>query len=249
MTIEFCLPIFNEEKILRYNVLRLIEYMQKQNFSFNWKIILLINGSNDNSYEIGQNLSHEHLKIIGCFNYPEAGRGKTLKRYYLTSPADILVYMDSDLAVSLDNIPDLINPLISDQADLVTGSRLLPESKIKRSFIRELSSQSYNFLSKIILGHKFSDLQCGFKAIRAPVFKAIAPYIKDEKWFFDTEIIAFSHYHGWRIKEIPVDWSENRWDERKSKVNVLHDSCKFIYNLIKLKIRLLKTTKHIKHNT
>jgi selenophosphate synthetase-related protein len=115
----------------------------------------------------------------------------------------------------------------------------LPDSKINRSFIRELSSQSYNFLSKIILGHNFSDLQCGFKAIKVDVFNKIAPYIKDNKWFFDTELIFFTNYFGYKIKEMPVDWQENRYDKRKTKVNLIKDSFKFIINLIKLKIKIL----------
>ena len=134
---------------------------------------------------------------------------------------------------------DSINNQIKNKADLTIGSRLLPESKIERSFIRELSSQSYNFLSRVILNHNFSDLQCGFKAIKNKTFKKISPHIKGDKWFFDTELVAFTNYFKFRVKEIPVNWSENRYDERKSKVNLLKDSIKFFINLIKLKIRVL----------
>ena len=139
--------------------------------------------------------------------------------------------MDIDLAVSLHNIPNLIKPLIQDNFDLVIGSRLLPRSKTARSALRTFSSKTYNLLSRLILGHNLSDLQCGFKAIKTKPFKHLIPYIKDNKWFFDTELIAFADYFGYRIKEIPVAWQENRYQARKSKVNLINDSIKFIINL------------------
>jgi len=243
MKIEFCIPIYNEEKILKNNVIKLLRFFQSQNYNFDWQIILVVNGSSDNSWAICQELKSEYAGLIECRNFPEPGRGQALKKYYLSSQADVLVYMDVDLAVSLNNISDLISPIIAGQADLVIGSRLMPDSKIERSFIRELSSQTYNFLSKVILGHNFSDLQCGFKAVRTEAFKKFADNIKDNKWFFDTELIAYAHHFGYRVKEIPVDWSENRWDQRKSKVNLLRDSLRFLVNLVKLKIRIINTKK------
>jgi len=243
MKVDFCLPIYNEEKILEKNVLKLLNYCSAQQFNFDWKITIVSNGSSDSSSTIGEKLKAENSDKINFINIKTPGRGQALKTYWLKSPADIVVYMDIDLAVSLDEIPRLIQPIINKTFDLLVGSSLMPESKIKRSFIRELSSQSYNFLSRVILKHNFSDMQCGFKAVKAEVFKKIAPYIKDTKWFFDTELIIFTKIFGYKIKEIPVNWSENRYDERESKVNMFKDSFKFLYNLIALKIRLANIKK------
>jgi glycosyltransferase involved in cell wall biosynthesis len=243
-SIHFCLPVYNEEKILEANVLKLLKFLQKQDQSYDWQIVILVNGSSDSSASISNNLSRNHPQIK-FIEVKTGGRGNVLHYYWDKSTGDINIYMDIDLAVSLDNIPHLINPLLNDEADLVIGSRLLPNSKIERSFLRELSSQTYNFLSKIILRHNFSDMQCGFKAVKTEKFKKIASHIKDKKWFFDTELIAFGKHFGWKITEIPVDWSENRYDERKSKVNIIRDSLKFLINLTKLKIRLIKTPKNI----
>jgi hypothetical protein len=145
--------------------------------------------------------------------------------------------MDVDLAVSPDNIHDLIKPFLKNQVDLVIGSRLLANSKIKRSFIREFVSQTHLYISKIILGHNFSDLQCGFKAIKRKSFLNISNSITNPYWFFDTELIFFSKKNKLKIIEIPVDWSENRYDERKSKVNICTDSLRAFLNLLKLRVR------------
>ncbi|MFA5050807.1 MAG: glycosyltransferase [Patescibacteria group bacterium] len=243
MFIEFCLPIYNEEKILKNNVLKLLNYCNSQNFNFDWRIVILNNGSTDNSEKISQELQKEYPQKIKIENLEQPARGRAIKLYYQKSQADIVAYMDIDLAVSLNNIPNLIDSILKENYDLVIGSRLLPDSKIERSFIRSLSSKIYILLSRIILHHNLSDLQCGFKAIKTDVFKKIMSYIKDDKWFFDTELITFTHYFGYKIKEIPVDWQENRYDQRKTKVHLLKDSLNFILNLIKLKMRLYKIRK------
>jgi len=237
MLIEFCVPVYNEEKILKKNAMQLFKYCQKQKFSFSWKIIILNNGSIDNTNNICRQIANEKIKIKYIKNQ---GKGRAIKTYGIKTKADIMVYMDIDLAVSLHYIPCLIRPIIQEGVDLAIGSRLLPASKTERSFLRSLSSKSYNLLSKIVLKHNLSDLQCGFKAIRVNKFKQLIPYIQNNNWFFDTELIAFANNLGCRIKEIPVDWQENRYETRKSRVNLISDSMKFIINLIKLKQRMLK---------
>lgn len=237
MLVEFCLPIYNEEKIIEKNVLKIVNFCKEKNLPFNWRVIIVNNGSKDNSLAISQKLSADN-KQIGYTTILEPGRGQALKKYWLTSNADVVAYMDADLAVSLNNIIDLINPFVNNEADLVIGSRMMPGATIKRSFIRELISQSCNILYRLIIGNNISDTQCGFKAIKTEVFKKIAPYIEDNKWFFDTEIISFTHHLGYKIKEVPVNWEENRYDERKSKVNLLKDSFIHLKNLLRLKKRL-----------
>ncbi len=232
MLVEFCLPVYNEENILKENTLKLLEFLKQQSYNFAWRIIILNNGSTDNSKIIGQELVNHRIKII---DFKDSGKGRAIKRYGLVSRADWLIYMDIDLAVSLANINDLTEQLITTQYDMIIGSRLLPESKVDRSPARSLSSKIYNFLSRIILSHKFTDLQCGFKAIRTEIFKNIIPLIKDNNWFFDTELIYLAHRRNYRLKEIPVNWSENRYQQRKSKVRLIKDGVIFLIKLINLR--------------
>ncbi len=247
MKVEFCLPVYNEEKILAESCQKLYNFLLDQNFNFDWQIVMVVNGSSDHSPLIAQRLSLEFPAKIKFENISEPGRGQALKRYWLNSPADIFVYMDIDLAVSLDAIPQLIEPLLKHECQLVVGSRLLPNSQIARSFIRELSSQTYNFLSRRLLKHHLSDMQCGFKAITKSAFTTIAPYLQDPNWFFDTEMIIISLAAGYQIKEIPVNWQENRYDRRKSKVKLLRDSSKMFRNLIRLRRRLPSISQAIKN--
>jgi glycosyltransferase involved in cell wall biosynthesis len=241
MLVEFIIPCHNEEQILEKNSLKLLNFLNDQNYSFDWKIILVLNGITDNSITIAEKLKKQNQKI-DLFIIKEKAKGNALKTYLNYSSANFLIYMDIDLAVSLENITGLVENLLKNNYDLVIGSRLLPESKTNRSFFRELSSRIYIFLSKIILGHSFSDLQCGFKGMTKDLFSNTSKYIEDKNWFFDTELLIFANFLNYKIKEIPVDWAEDRYEKRTSKIKILSDSLIFIKNLWKLKKRL-KTVK------
>ncbi|KKQ40816.1 MAG: hypothetical protein US58_C0012G0025 [Candidatus Magasanikbacteria bacterium GW2011_GWA2_37_8] len=237
MKVEFCLPVYNEAAILKDNVLRLLGFVKQQNFSFDWQIVLIVNGSSKEFEDLAKGISNDFDSLIKTVIYAEKGKGRAIKNYALVSTADVFVYMDADLAVALTDLPSLVTPLLNNEADLVMGSRLLKGSKKERSFFREFSSLIYIWLSKIILRHSFSDLQCGFKAINLQKFKQIVPLIKDNQWFFDTELIYLFQKNNWRIKEIPVDWSENRYQARRSKIKVFKDGWSFLKKLVELRVR------------
>jgi len=236
MKIDFCLPAHNETLIIENNVNKLLSYCLEQNFSFNWQIVIIVNGSNNEFENLATEIAKKNEKIKTVV-YQEKGKGLAVKKYALESEADIYVYMDMDLAVALEDISQLINPIINDGYDLVFGSRMLAKSTIERSFLRELSSQTYAMLSRVILKHRFSDLQCGFKAIKTSLFKKIIPLIKDDYWFFDTELICLAKENDLKIKEIPVNWSENRYEFRKSKINLFKDTFIFLSKLMEFRFR------------
>lgn len=234
MLVDICLPAHNEETILKKNTLRLYEFCKNQNLPFDWKITIIINASTDHSLLIAQELANKIPEVF-VLTINEPGRGNALQYTWLHSTAEIVCYMDSDLAVSLSSLPVLLTPIINNRADITIGSRYLSESIISRSIIREITSRAYNSLAKLFLKHRYLDLQCGFKAIRQSVFTNLNPYLKDKNWFFDTEIIIWADKLGYTIKEIPVNWKEARFENRTSKVKLLKDSFYFIKKLSNLR--------------
>ncbi len=239
--IIFVVPVHNEEKIITNNIEKLMQFGERQAYPFDWRILVVVNGSSDQTLEMARSLEDRFPGRVSVLDFPEPGRGAALKRAWLASDADIVMYMDIDLAVSLEHLMELVLPILAGESDMVIGSRNLIDSKVKRSLLREAISQSYNFLSRLILNHGFSDLQCGFKAIRLDAFKSIASRLDTTHWFFDTELVVWARRQGLVIKEIPVDWSENRFERRKSKVHLMRDSCKFFLNLLRLRFRLSRS--------
>jgi hypothetical protein len=103
----------------------------------------------------------------------------------------------------------LVAPVISGHSDLAIGSRLAPSSRVVRSAKREFVSRGYNVLLRAAFGARFSDAQCGFKAVRADVARELLPLVADTGWFFDTELLVIAEKVGLRIHEVPVDWVED----------------------------------------
>lgn len=237
MLVDICIPCHNEELILEKNILHLLNFCQKQNFSFTWRIIIIVNGSSDKSAIISEKLALKYQAIIAR-TIISPGKSNAVNTAWQESPADIFAYMDSDLAVSLQSLPPLLTPLLENKADMVVGCRLHKQSNIKRSLNREIISRSYNFLARLFLHNPCHDLQCGFKAIKSTVFRKLSPHITDTRWFFDTELITWAYYFNYKILEIPVNWEEARFRGRSSTIKIFRDSTLFIKNLYTLRKKL-----------
>lgn len=237
MKIDFCFPVYNENEIFEISIKKTIQYFEDTGFEFEWSVVYIVNGSSDDFIELVKNVKEKYDKNIKFVIYPEKGKGRSIKRYFSESNADILTYMDIDLSTSLEHIPSLIYPIINGEADLVIGSRLLSSSSNSRFWFRNIVSKTYIFLSKMILSHNFTDLQCGFKAIQKTVWQKVSKRIEDNDYFFDTEFVYFAYKLGYGVKEIPVNWIENRYITRRSKINVWKEGLRFLFKLMELKRR------------
>jgi putative flippase GtrA len=145
------------------------------------------------------------------------GRGRALHTAWGTSDADVLVYMDVDLSTDLAALLPLVAPLLSGHSDLAIGTRLARASRVVRGPKREVISRCYNAILRAVLGAKFSDAQCGFKAIRRDRAEQLLPLVEDTGWFFDTELLVLAQRAGLRIHEVPVDWV----DDPDSRVDIV----------------------------
>jgi glycosyltransferase involved in cell wall biosynthesis len=237
MTVIICLPIKNEEKILKNNVEMVLRYLSEQNLDFNWQVVIVVNGSIDSSLEIAQAISKRHERV-DYLNIDQSGKGRAVKYCFdkYVRRADYLMYMDIDLAVSLSDLKPLFREIYN--YDLVFGSRLMPGSITDRSWFREISSRVYNYISRLILKHSFLDLQCGFKIIKKEAYQSVRKRLEDNNWFFDSEWVIMLYRLGFKLKEIPVHWQENRYQKRSSRVNIFKDTFKFLLALKKLYFRL-----------
>lgn len=206
-TIDIVVPARNEAATLRQNIGTLHTYL-RQHLTHKWTITIADSASTDDTLRIAQNLAHAfpHVRVV---HEEVKGRGRVLKAAWQTSDADILVYLDEDLSTDLSSLPDLIKPLVSGEAPLAIGSRLLPASQTQRSAKRELISRTYVWLLKRTLRLRVSDAQCGFKAIRRDAAQEILVDTTDNAWFFDTELLAQAQHRGWHVHEVPVRWVED----------------------------------------
>jgi glycosyltransferase involved in cell wall biosynthesis len=212
--LDIAIPVYNEERSLELCVRELHAFVQEQ-IPFPTRITIIDNASKDGTRSIG-------MRLVGLFDgvrfvhIAEKGRGRALRAAWMASDARVLAYMDVDLSTRLSALPALIAPILSGAGDITIGSRLVPGARVVRSAQRELISRGYNLLLRGVLRTRFRDAQCGFKAIRAEVARELLPVIRDQGWFFDTELLVAAQRAGFRIHEVPVDWVE----DPDSRVNV-----------------------------
>jgi glycosyltransferase involved in cell wall biosynthesis len=207
--VDIVIPVYNEERDLEKSVTRLREFLL-HNCPYRWRIVVADNASRDRTLDIAQELSKRWPDEVGYVHLDRKGRGRALRRAWLDSDADVVSYMDVDLSTGLDAFMPMIEPLVKGELHVATGSRLLPQSRIKRSLTREFISRSYNLMVKLLFPFKrFSDAQCGFKACTRKAVRELVPLVQDQAWFFDSELLLRAEQRGYRVHDVPVQWDED----------------------------------------
>ena len=213
--LDVVVPVYNEEATLADSVYRLHRHLRDQ-FPFPARITIADNASVDGTPRIAEELAAE-LEDVRVVRLDQKGRGRALHAVWSTSDAPVLAYMDVDLSTDLAALAPLVAPLISGHSDLAIGTRLGRGARVVRGPKREIISRCYNLILKSALAARFSDAQCGFKAIRADVAQRLLPHVADTGWFFDTELLVLAERAGLRIHEVPVDWV----DDLDSRVDIV----------------------------
>jgi glycosyltransferase involved in cell wall biosynthesis len=213
-TVDVVVPVLNEAHVLEKSINRLRLFLDAR-LRYRWSIVIVDNGSSDGTREIAQRLAAE-LPQVRFLHLVQRGRGRALRSAWLQSGADIVCYMDVDLSTGLEHVPELLDAIAVEGYDIAVGSRLMRESRTRRSPKREFISRAYNLLVRLTLFTRFSDAQCGFKAVSREVVERIVPQIEDQSWFFDTELLVLAEKQGYRIKDIPVLWIED--DDSRVKI-------------------------------
>ena len=213
--IEIVVPVRDEEAALALSVRRLHRFLTAE-FPFSWRIVIADNASTDATPEVAAALARE-LPSVGWMRLEQAGRGRALRAAWAASEAQVVCYTDVDLSTDLRALLPLVAPLLSGHSDVAIGTRLAHGARVVRGPKRELISRGYNAIVRTALRARFSDAQCGFKAVRADLVHELLPAVRDEEWFFDTELLINAQRRGLRIHEVPVDWI----DDPDSRVRIV----------------------------
>jgi len=227
--IDIVIPVYNEERDLGPSVRRLHDYLGSE-FPFPAIITIADNASKDGTLAVAQSLANE-LTRVRVIHLDKKGRGRALRAAWLQSDAAVVAYMDVDLSTDLRALLPLVAPLLSGHSDLAIGSRLARGARVKRGPKREIISRCYMLVLRLALGANFTDAQCGFKAVRTSVAKQLLPLVKDEAWFFDTELLILAQRAGLRVHEVPVDWT----DDPDSRVAIMRTAIEDLRGVVRLR--------------
>jgi glycosyltransferase involved in cell wall biosynthesis len=207
VAVDIVVPVHNEETDLEPSIRRLHAYLTHA-FPLRARIIIADNASTDSTWPRARALA-ESLPGVRAVRLDVKGRGHALRAAWSESDAPVVAYMDVDLSTDLAALHPLVAPLLSGHSDVAIGTRLSRHARVVRGPKRELISRAYNVLLHSVLRTRFSDAQCGFKAVRADRARMLLPSIEDNGWFFDTELLVLAERAGMRIHEVPVDWTDD----------------------------------------
>ncbi len=207
-TLDVVIPVYNEELELEERVNTLVGYLMTNLPDFSWKVTIADNASTDKTPDIGKKLQKKYPEV-SYFRLEQKGRGRAVKTVWTASKADIVAYMDVDLSSDLKHFPSLVRSLLRGY-DIAIGTRNLSNSHVYgRNLLRTITSKGYIALIKLFFQVRFSDAQCGFKAVTRKVVTNLIPHIEDNAWFFDSELLIVGEKLGYRIYEEAVTWIDN----------------------------------------
>lgn len=232
MKLNVTIPVFNEERRLERGIRRLSPFLAERMVG-DYELVIADNASTDGTADIARRLAAEfpRMRVV---RLEAKGRGGALRHVWSTSDAEVCSYMDVDLSADLESFPELVRAVASGGADLAVGSRLLQKEETQRSWQREVLSRGYNGLLRAVFGVRFSDAQCGFKAISRAAAQVLLPLVENNHWFFDTELLVLAEKAGFRIHDLPVRWRE----DRDSTVKVLRTVGEDLRGILRLRARL-----------
>jgi len=232
LTVDVVIPVLNEETALPVCISKLRDFFAR-NPGPEWRILVADNGSTDRTVEVANSLMGD-ARDLNVTHLELRGRGRALKQAWLESDADVLCYMDVDLSTDLKSLPEMVEAVSEGGYDLAIGSRLLKDSDVVgRTLKREITSRGYSLLFRSMFFTGFRDAQCGFKAINRGAAQMLVPLVKDNAWFFDSELLIIAEKNGFRIKEIPVRWV----DDPDTRVKIISTAWEDIKGLLRLRFR------------
>ena len=230
-SLDVVVPVLNEERDLSPSVVTLHDFLSRSMADLEWRIVIADNGSTDATRDVARQLSERFERVVYT-RLEERGRGRALRRTWLESEAEAVCYMDVDLSSDLAALPDLVRAVQDDGYDIAIGSRLTRGALvIGRPPQRELTSRAYNLIVRAMFFMKVRDAQCGFKAVSRRAAREIVPLVKDTGWFFDTELLVLAEKNGYRIKEVPVRWT----DDPDSRVKIISTAIEDMKGLLRLR--------------
>lgn len=230
------IPAYNEETVITKTVVTLRSFADQSLPEYETILVVADNGSTDGTARVATGLA-ANLSGVRYLRTEERGKGNAIAAAWRSAEADIYAFMDADLSTDLAALPALISA-VRDGADLAMGSRYHAASSVKRSRFRRAISRAYRAVARVALGTRLADLPCGFKAVSAVVARDLMPSVGNRTWFFDSELAVRAERMGYRVAEIPVSWTENDGDERRSKASVPRVMAEYLREMIRLRLEL-----------
>jgi len=230
--LSLIIPAYNEASRIGNTLRDCLDYFARQDYDF--EIIVVDDGSHDGTSE----LVRREFPNVRLISYaPNRGKGYAVKQGMLEAQGQYRLFYDADGSTPISEVDKLWVPL-SAGADVVIGSRSSPGSQVElhQNPLREFMGRTFNLLTRILLGERFIDTQCGFKVFTAESTAQIFPRQTLDRFCFDAELLYIARTQGLKITEIPVRWINSP----NSRVTLVADSARMLKDLFKIRLNAIR---------
>ena len=230
LTYSFVIPAYNESVRLRPTLDEILRYNREAGWDA--EVIVVNDGSTDETAQIVREYGRLYPQVGLVENPGNRGKGYSVRNGMLHARGDICLFMDADLSSPMSEAPKLFDA-IAQGADIAIGSRWLrTELQTERQPVyRQVFGRIFNLALRVILGLRFADTQCGFKAFRREAAQLIFPLQKIERWGFDPEILFLAQRAGLRIEEVPVLWAHSEG----TRLHPLRDGLRMFFEVLRIR--------------
>lgn len=200
------IPAYREADRIGKNLLEIENYLQKKNFSY--EILVVTDGSPDNTVEVAKSFSDKVKNLRVVANEENHGKGYVVRQGLLEAKGEYRLFLDADGSTSIEHLDSFL-PEFEKGFDVVIGSRDIEGAfiQVHQPKWREIFGDGGNWLIRIVLGlWSFPDTQCGFKMLNAKAAEAVAKRMVVDRFGFDFELIILAKKLGFKIKQMPVRW-------------------------------------------
>ncbi len=229
-TYSIVIPAYNESQRIAASLEKILAYVTEQHWMA--EILVVNDGSRDNTAQIVRDFAKTHPAVRLIENPGNRGKGYTVRHGMAEATGDVVLFTDADLSSPIQESKKLF-AAIQAGADMAIGSRWLrAELQTERQpWYRQVFGRVFNLLLRIILGLKFKDTQCGFKAFTRQTAQALFTRQRIERWGFDPELLFLAVKFGLKVKEVPVEWAH---DDR-SKINPVTDGFRMFTEMLRIR--------------
>ena len=230
ITYSIVIPAYNEGERLGATLEKVLAYVRSQ--GWNSEVIVVNDGSRDNTADLVREFAAKNPVLRLVENPGNRGKGYAVRNGILNSRGEIVIFSDADLSSPIEEMPKLM-AAIAGGADIAIGSRWLQADlqTQRQSLHRQLFGRIFNGLNRMILGLKYKDTQCGFKAFTRRAAQKILPLQRIERWGFDPEILFLARKFGFRVAEIPVRWGH----VGGTRINPVVDGARMFQEMVRIR--------------
>lgn len=229
-TYSIVIPAYNESARIGGTLERVLAHVRER--EWNAEIVVVDDGSTDGTAALVREFAARHGKLVLIENPGNRGKGYSVRNGMLHASGEIVLFSDADLSSPIEEADKLFAALAAG-ADVAIGSRWLrAELQTERQPLhRQLFGRIFNILLRIILGLRYKDTQCGFKAFTRRAALSIFPLQQIERWGFDPEILFLARKFGLRVEEVPVAWAHREG----TTIRPLRDGIRMFVEILKVR--------------